>query len=108
MTQLAVRDKMRAAVLRAMEDVPVLISAPCAIPAWAYRERPAPFHETMRAAFVWNLFGFPALVLPYGFTPEGLPVGVQLIGRPWEEETLLSVGRQLEEARGPFPLPPER
>lgn len=108
LTQLAVRDKMRGAVLRAMADVPVLISAPCAIPAWAYRERPAPFLETMRASFVWNLFGFPALVLPFGFTPEGLPVGVQLIGRPWEEETLLSVGRQLEEARGPFPLPPER
>ena len=82
MTQLAVRDKMRAAVLRAMVDVPVLISAPCANPAWAYRERSAPFLETMRASFVWNLFGFPAIVLPYGFTPEGLPVGVQLIGRP--------------------------
>lgn len=108
MTQLAVRDKVRSAVLSAMDDVPVLISAPCAIPAWAYRERPAPYLETMRASFVWNLLGFPALVLPYGFTPDGLPVGVQLIGRPWEEETLLSVGRQLEEARGPFPLPPER
>jgi len=108
LAQLAARDKLRAAVLRAMNDVPVLISAPCAIPAWAYRERSAPYTETMRASFVWNVLGFPALVLPFGFTPEGLPVGVQLIGRPWEEETLLSVGRELEEARGPFPLPPER
>jgi Asp-tRNA(Asn)/Glu-tRNA(Gln) amidotransferase A subunit family amidase len=39
-------------------------------------------------------------------TPEGLPVGVQLVGRPYEEEILLEVGMRLEEARGPFPAPP--
>jgi len=106
-TQLAVRDKLRAAVLRQMRDVPILLGAPCAIPAWRYRERPAPFLVSMSAATPWNLFGFPALVLPWGITPDGLPAGVQLIGRPWEEERLLSAGRQLEQARGPFPLPPE-
>lgn len=106
-TQLAVRDKLRAALLRQMAGLPILLSAPCAIPAWRFRERPAPFLQTMAAATPWNLFGFPALVLPWAFTPDGLPVGIQLIGRPWEEELLLSAGCQLEEARGPFPLPPE-
>lgn len=102
-TQLAVRDKLRAAMLRQMQDVPVVLSAPCSIPAWSYRERPAPFVETMAAATPWNLFGFPALVLPFGMTDDGMPVGVQLAGRPYEEETLLVLGRALEEARGPFP-----
>jgi len=105
-TQLAVRDKMRIAMLRQMADVPVLIGPPCAIPAWRKRERPGPFVETMAAATPWNLYGFPALVLPFGFTADGLPVGVQLVARPYEEETLLAVGCHLEQARGPFPTPP--
>ena len=107
-TQLAVRDKMRVAVLEQMQDVPVLIGPPCAIPAWRRQERPAPFLETMAAATPWNLYGFPALVLPFGFTPDGLPLGVQLVGRPYEEETLLTVGCHLEQARGPFPAAPAR
>ncbi|MFN0101130.1 MAG: amidase [Bryobacteraceae bacterium] len=104
--QLAARDRMRIALLRQMADVPVLIGAPCAIPAWRKRERLGSFVETMAAATPWNLYGFPALVLPFGFTADGLPVGVQLIGRPYEEETLLAVGCHLEQARGPFPAAP--
>jgi hypothetical protein len=45
-------------------------------------------------------FGFPAMVIPFGMTPDGLPVGVQLFGRSWEEERSsmwLSVpGRRLD------------
>ena len=105
-TQLAVRDKMRIAMLEQMADVPVLIGPPCAIPAWRKQERPGPFVGTMAAATPWNLYGFPAVVLPFGFTPDGLPVGIQLIGRPFEEEVLLTVACHLEQARGPFPAAP--
>ncbi|MBL8240699.1 MAG: amidase [Bryobacterales bacterium] len=105
-TQLAVRDKLRASMLEQMADTAVLLGPPCAIPAWKCRERPAPFLETMAAATPWNLFGFPALVLPFGFTIDGLPVGIQLVGRPWEEESLLTLGAHLEQARGPYPLAP--
>lgn len=107
-TQLAVRDKMRIAVLEQMRDVPVLLGPVCAIPAWRKRERPGPFVETMAAATPWNLYGFPALAVPFGMTGGGLPVGVQLVGRPWEEERLLAVGRELELARGPLAAPPLR
>lgn len=103
-TQLAIRDKMRAAVLRQMEEVPVLLTPPCAIAAWRFRERPVPILDAMSFATPWNLLGFPALVVPFGFTDDGLPVGIQLVGRPWEEETLLAVGEALEAARGVFPL----
>jgi aspartyl-tRNA(Asn)/glutamyl-tRNA(Gln) amidotransferase subunit A len=45
-----------------------------------------------------NLTGLPALALPAGFSEEGLPLGVQLIGRAGEEALLLRVGRAFQEA----------
>jgi aspartyl-tRNA(Asn)/glutamyl-tRNA(Gln) amidotransferase subunit A len=44
-----------------------------------------------------NLAGLPGLSVPVGLTPEGLPVGVQLIGRPLDEMTLLKAGRAIEQ-----------
>ncbi|WP_166981195.1 amidase [Paramicrobacterium fandaimingii] len=43
-----------------------------------------------------NVAGLPAITLPVGQTPDGLPMGVQLIGRPGEEATLFALGAQLE------------
>jgi len=40
----------------------------------------------------WSLAGVPALVVPCGFSPEGLPIGLQLAGRWWQEATLLRLG----------------
>ena len=54
----------------------------------------------------FNLLGFPAAVVPMGRSPEGLPIGVQIVGRPWEEELVLAVALLLEEARGEFAQPP--
>ncbi|MGY2078536.1 amidase [Modestobacter sp. SYSU DS0657] len=53
------------------------------------------------AAFpaVYNVTGQPALSVPLWWTPEGLPIGTMLVGRPAEETTLLSLAAQLEEAR---------
>lgn len=44
-----------------------------------------------------NLAGVPALSMPCGFTSTGLPIGAQLIGRPFEEETIFHVGHALEQ-----------
>ena len=43
--------------------------------------------------------------LPMGRSPEGLPINVQLIGRPYEEEILLRVAEMLEQARGAWQAP---
>ncbi len=48
---------------------------------------------------VWNATGQPAVSLPAGSTPEGVPIGVQLVGRPYDEATLLSLSAQIEAAR---------
>jgi aspartyl-tRNA(Asn)/glutamyl-tRNA(Gln) amidotransferase subunit A len=45
-----------------------------------------------------NLAGLPGMSLPCGFSREGLPVGLQLIGRPFDEETIFQVGHAFESA----------
>jgi aspartyl-tRNA(Asn)/glutamyl-tRNA(Gln) amidotransferase subunit A len=47
---------------------------------------------------VFNLLGFPAISIPFGFTSNGLPVGVQFGAAPHREEWLLNLGSQLEES----------
>ena len=46
----------------------------------------------------FNLVGFPAVSVPCGVSPTGLPIGVQLVGRPFTEATILRVARRCEEA----------
>lgn len=47
---------------------------------------------------VWNVTGLPALSLPLGRSSGGLPIGVQLVGGPWQDALLLQLGTQLEAA----------
>jgi aspartyl-tRNA(Asn)/glutamyl-tRNA(Gln) amidotransferase subunit A len=53
-----------------------------------------------------NLAGLPGIAVPGGSSTEGLPLGLQLIGRPFDEETLFSLGQVIEDAAGRFS--PER
>jgi aspartyl-tRNA(Asn)/glutamyl-tRNA(Gln) amidotransferase subunit A len=46
----------------------------------------------------FNLNGFPAITLPCGFSDDGLPIGLQLAGRPFDEETLLRAAHAYEKA----------
>ena len=49
-----------------------------------------------------NMAGLPGLAVPAGLNSDGLPLGLQLIGRPFDEETLYSVGAVIEQAAGSF------
>lgn len=49
-----------------------------------------------------NMAGLPGIAVPAGLSAENLPLGLQLIGRPFEEETLFSLGHVIEEAAGHF------
>lgn len=55
------------------------------------------FYEIMRFAPAANLTGFPAVSMPAGYDGQGLPVGLQAMGRPWEEHLLLQMARVAEE-----------
>ena len=48
---------------------------------------------------IWNVTGQPAASLPLHWTADGLPVGVQVIARFGQEETLFSFAAQIEQAR---------
>ena len=60
----------------------------------------------MTLATYANVFGLPALAVPVMRSPEGLPVGIQLIGAPGAERTLIAVARLLEQALGGWIAPP--
>ncbi|WP_413163397.1 amidase [Capilliphycus salinus ALCB114379] len=70
--------------------------------------------ETLEQIIKWiapcppfNATGQPAIAIPTGLTPEGLPVGVQLVGKPAGETTLIALAAQLEAARPRSFRPPE-
>ena len=52
-----------------------------------------------------NMAGLPGIAVPAGSDAQGLPLGLQLIGRPFDEETLFSVGEVIEQAAGRFAPP---
>jgi amidase len=95
-----------------MRDVPILISPVSTAPALRHGQgtyragAPHNYRDTMKYCQWLNLVGFPGLSIPFGRSPEGLPINLQLIGRPYEEELLLAVGESLERARGPWQAPP--
>lgn len=108
----AERDALRSNILDQMVDVPILLSPVSSAPAFRhgagnYRAGdPHNYCATMRFCQWLNLTGFPGLSIPMGCSPQKLPIAVQLIGRPFEEEQLLEVGKILESERGVFPSPP--
>ncbi len=54
----------------------------------------------------FNLLGNPAVVVPVGMSADGLPIGVQVVGRPFEEELVLSVAAAIERHAGGYARPP--
>ena len=52
-----------------------------------------------------NMAGLPGIAVPAGKDVQGLPLGLQLIGRPFDEETLFSLGEVVEQAAGRFTPP---
>lgn len=109
---LAERDRLRATLLAQMERYPVLLLPACGVAAFPHRKRrwqaggqEITLLEAMAPATPFNLMSFPAVVIPMDVTGDGIPVGVQLVGKPYSEELLLEVAIRLEKARGPFLLP---
>jgi len=114
MESLAARDRMRRSLVEQMRDIPFLLMPVSSTVAFPHRERkfateskPVGLFQAMMPVTIFNLLGFPALSVPFTLDEQGMPVGVQLVGRPWEEEALLELGVALERGRGPFGTPPE-
>jgi Asp-tRNA(Asn)/Glu-tRNA(Gln) amidotransferase A subunit family amidase len=106
------RDAIREKILLQMRKFPVLVCPTAAIPAFSHGEREWQVEgQTVKYLDAWsycewfNLLGFPAAVVPMGYSKTGLPIGVQIVGRSWEDELVLAVAGLLERERGVFRAP---
>lgn len=100
-------DQLRLEILEAMGPGGLLL--------WPVLAAAAPHHGFARTPTgmpfytgIFNALGFPAVSVPVGRSESGLPVGVQIIGRPGEDETALAAAAMIEKASGgwrPAPLP---
>ena len=90
----------------------MLLSPVCSVPAFRHGERAwsvggkqVEYLEAMRYTQWFNLLGSPAAVVPVGRSPEGLPIAVQVAGRPWEDELVLAIARIIDREFGYAPPP---
>jgi amidase len=106
----AERDLLRAEILLQMKDMPILLSPVSTGPAFRHGEGNylpgTGYVDTMRFSQWLNLTGFPGASVPVSHSNDGLPIGVQVIGRPYEDELVLAVAEAIEQARGPWQAPP--
>jgi Asp-tRNA(Asn)/Glu-tRNA(Gln) amidotransferase A subunit family amidase len=105
-------DHVRRKLLSEMESFPILLCPVCAIPAFRHGERTwdvdgrrLEYLDAMRYTQWFNLLGAPAAVVPVGRSPEGLPIGVQIAGRPFEDERVLGIAAAVETGFGYKPPP---
>jgi Asp-tRNA(Asn)/Glu-tRNA(Gln) amidotransferase A subunit family amidase len=66
---------------------------------------PVSYLDAMRYTQWFNLLASPAAVVPVGASAEGLPIGVQIAGRPFEDEAVLAVAAAIEREFGYQPPP---
>jgi Asp-tRNA(Asn)/Glu-tRNA(Gln) amidotransferase A subunit family amidase len=107
------RDAVRAKFFEQMEQYSILLCPAAAIPAFRHGERSWQLEgKTVEYLDAWsyteffNLLGNPAAVVPIAHSSEGLPIGVQIVGRPWQEEQVLAVAGALEKECGAWQVPP--
>jgi Asp-tRNA(Asn)/Glu-tRNA(Gln) amidotransferase A subunit family amidase len=106
------RDVVRMQMFSQMRDYPVLLCPVASIPAFRHGERSweidghiVQYLDAWSYTEWFNLLGAPAAVVPVGKSTEGLPIGVQIVARPWEEEVVLAVATELEAQRGAWQAP---
>ena len=97
----------RSSMLSFLEKYDVIICPVCAYPALSHG---VTFDEDKIPAFsytiTYNLTGWPGVVVRGGTSPEGLPIGVQVVARPWREDVALAVAQHIETVLGGWQRPP--
>ena len=95
-----VRTLIRQDFLNAYQEVDALITPTSPIPAFKIGEKSDPLAMYLCDIYTIgvNLAGLPAISVPCGFTASGLPIGMQLIGQPFQEANLLAIANAYERA----------
>ena len=79
----------------------------CPVSATPAKKHGTSFKEIRDMSYVLThtLTGWPVVVIPFNVSPEGLPIGIQIIAKPWREDVALAVALKLEECYGAPPKP---
>lgn len=102
LTTLLERDALRSQLLSQMEEFPILLAPVSSIPAFRHEDagwgpaHAADYSQTMSYSQHYNLLGNPAASVPVAWTREGLPIGIQVVGRPYKEDEVLAVAKILD------------
>ncbi len=105
-------DLLRSKTLSEMSEFPVLLCPVASIPAFRHGERSwtidgqtVAYLDAVRYTQWFNALAAPAAVVPVGRSPEGLPIGVQIAARPFEDEMALGIAAVVDTAFGFRPPP---
>jgi amidase len=100
-------DILRSKTLAEMTRFPVLLCPVASVPAfrhgeraWNIEGRSVEYLDAWRHTQWFNALAAPAAVVPVGASPEGLPIGVQIVARPFEDETALGIAAVVDAAFG--------
>jgi amidase len=109
------RSGLRHRIARFMERHEFLVLPTTQVPPFDVNEeyvreingvRMETYVDWMKSCYFISAIGHPAISVPAGLTAEGLPVGLQIVGRDESDWDVLDLARAYEAARGPFPEPP--
>jgi len=100
-------DLLRSKTLEEIQDYPVLLCPVASVPAfrhgersWAIDGQTVEYLDAWRYTQWFNALACPAAVVPVGASPEGLPIGVQIAARPFDDEIALGVAAIVDSAFG--------
>ncbi|HKW19264.1 MAG TPA: amidase [Terriglobales bacterium] len=106
------RDVVRMQIFGQMERVPVMLCPVAAVPAFRHGEREWQIDgQTVKYLDAWsycewfNLLGMPAATVPAARSADGLPIGVQIVAVPWQEEAALEIAEVIEAQCGDLGQP---
>ncbi|HVU47580.1 MAG TPA: amidase [Terracidiphilus sp.] len=108
-------DLVRSKTLEELNEFPVLLHPVAAVPAWRHGEhswtvdgKTVEYLDAVRYTQWFNSLGAPGAVVPVGASAEGLPIGVQIGARPFEDEVALGIAAIVDKAFGYKPPPMAR
>jgi len=109
------RDQSIIAWEQFFDEWDVLLCPPSMVTAFPHCETGSPLQVDGQKVEYWmvsahctlfNYTGHPAVVLPYKLDGDGLPIGVQMVGKRWDESRLLAIAKAISEVTGKFQRPP--
>jgi amidase len=109
------RDQLRATLVEWMDTTRLIVAPVGATPAFEHDAHKVTVNERTFSTFrafsysqAFNVFDLPSVSIPAGRSTAGLPIGVQIVGRPFEEEAVLAAAAIVEEALGGWRPPSDK